>query len=169
MMTKAEERKVLAKIKALIESAGEDSYIGYAFEGCIEMAESNIENDFANSPRKCIDNLHNRLAERTSEWSKLGDQLAKAEKELETLKAEQKKHTLPRGLYEVISCNVGLQLEEADRAMQEASETLVKLRRAHVETCDIVFTETLDALGRAMDKRKAALNIIKGLEGVEAR
>ena len=38
-MTKNEERKVLAQIKKLIESTGEDSYISTAFQGCIDHAD----------------------------------------------------------------------------------------------------------------------------------
>lgn len=47
MTTKEQERKVLAQIKKLVEELGEDSYIGTAFEGCFEIAEQNIENDWA--------------------------------------------------------------------------------------------------------------------------
>lgn len=49
MATKAEERKALEKIRNIVEGLGEDSYIGMAFEGCFEVAESNIDNDFADS------------------------------------------------------------------------------------------------------------------------
>lgn len=49
MMTKDEEREVLKKIKALIDSTGSDSYIEAAFDGCVELAEENIANDFMTS------------------------------------------------------------------------------------------------------------------------
>lgn len=45
--TKEQERKALARIKKIVEELGEDSYIGMAFDGCFELAEENIENDFA--------------------------------------------------------------------------------------------------------------------------
>ena len=47
MTTKEQERKALAKIKAIVEELGPDSYIGTAFEGCFEIAADNIGNDFA--------------------------------------------------------------------------------------------------------------------------
>ncbi len=47
--TKEQERKALANIKKIVEELGEGSYIGMAFTGCFETAESNIENDFADS------------------------------------------------------------------------------------------------------------------------
>ena len=48
-MTKAEERNLLEQIADLIKKAGDDSYIGKAFEGCIEDARQNIDDDFWNS------------------------------------------------------------------------------------------------------------------------
>ena len=47
MASKAEERKALEQIKKIVEGlGGSNSYIGMALEGCFEIAESNIENDF---------------------------------------------------------------------------------------------------------------------------
>ena len=36
--TKDQEREALEKIKAIVESLGPDSYVGTAFEGCLEIA-----------------------------------------------------------------------------------------------------------------------------------
>ena len=47
MTTKEQERKALAKIQEIIIGLGENSYVGTAFRGCIEIARENIENDFA--------------------------------------------------------------------------------------------------------------------------
>lgn len=46
MMTKQQEREALERIKNILADAGADSYIGMAFAGCVEDAESNIENDW---------------------------------------------------------------------------------------------------------------------------
>lgn len=45
MTTKEQERKALEQIRKIVESLGEQSYIGTAFEGCFEKAEENIEYD----------------------------------------------------------------------------------------------------------------------------
>lgn len=50
--TKDQEREALEKIKAIVEALGPDSYIGTALEGCFEVAERNIENDFACSMKR---------------------------------------------------------------------------------------------------------------------
>ena len=47
MTSKEQEFQTLEKIKKLVADLGEDSYIGFAFEGCFEVAEENIKNDFA--------------------------------------------------------------------------------------------------------------------------
>jgi len=47
MATKEEELKALEQIRKIVEGLGEDSYIGIAFEGCLDDAEENIRNDFA--------------------------------------------------------------------------------------------------------------------------
>lgn len=52
MTTKEQERKALAQIRKIVEGLGENSYIGTSFEGCFEIAEENIENDFACSMKE---------------------------------------------------------------------------------------------------------------------
>lgn len=70
--TKHQEREALEKIKAIVESLGPDSYIGTALEGCFEIAERNIENDFACSMKQSL--LH---------YSEENDKLQAQVKELE--------------------------------------------------------------------------------------
>ena len=65
MTTKQQERDALAKIRKIVTDLGEDSYIGTAFKGCSENAETNIEWDAAFS---------------------LADELAAAKEEIEALK-----------------------------------------------------------------------------------
>ena len=52
MTTKEQERKALEKIRKIVEELGENSYVGTAFEGCFEIAEENIYNDFACSMKQ---------------------------------------------------------------------------------------------------------------------
>lgn len=64
MTTKEQEIKALNKIKALVAELGEDSYIATAFEGCFEVAEDNIENDFACSMKQRAESA----AKEREEW-----------------------------------------------------------------------------------------------------
>lgn len=52
MTTKEQERKALEKIRKIVEELGENSYVGTAFDGCFEIAEDNIEDDFACSMKQ---------------------------------------------------------------------------------------------------------------------
>ena len=61
MTTKEQERKVLAQIRKLVEGLGEDSYVGTALEGCWEIAEQNIENDWACSMKQRAESAENRI------------------------------------------------------------------------------------------------------------
>ena len=52
MATKDQERKALEQIRKIVEGLGKDSYIGTAFEGCFEIAEENIDNDWGCSMKQ---------------------------------------------------------------------------------------------------------------------
>ncbi len=66
MASKEQELKALGQIRKIVENLGEDSYIGFAFEGCFEMAEENIENDFACSWKQKAESAEKR-AQRAEE------------------------------------------------------------------------------------------------------
>lgn len=63
MTTKEQERKALAQIKKIVDGLGENSYIGTAFEGCFEIAEENIENDFGCSMKQRAEAAENMATE----------------------------------------------------------------------------------------------------------
>ena len=58
---KEEERKALNKLKKIVEGLGENSYIAAAFDGCFEIAEENIENDFCCSMRQRAESAEKKL------------------------------------------------------------------------------------------------------------
>lgn len=73
MATKDQERKALEQIAEIIRKiGGADSYIGKAFEGCIEIAQDNIDNDFWNSQKDYIERLNKSL---DSAASKMNDKI----------------------------------------------------------------------------------------------
>ncbi len=88
--SKEQERKALKQIRAIVDSLGENSYVGTALEGCLDDAESNIENDFADSPygrwqyaekkleeaKAQIEELKAKDAEKDRAIVKLGDKVA---------------------------------------------------------------------------------------------
>lgn len=82
-MTKAEESKLLEKIADLIEQAGDDSYIGKAFEGCYLIAKENIDNDF-------MDSWKDRAERRQSEMLKYREMADQYKEELDAAKLKNK-------------------------------------------------------------------------------
>lgn len=85
MMTKDEEREVLKKIKKLIDSTGADSYIEAAFDGCVELAEENITNDFLTSFKQTAENAHAAELEARARAQELKERLDHQEQQLEEL------------------------------------------------------------------------------------
>lgn len=93
---KEEERKALNKLKKIVEGLGENSYIAAAFDGCFEIAESNIENDFCCSMKqkaevaeKMESEARGKIAALECELEKL-EKDAKADLELAYLVSEKK-------------------------------------------------------------------------------
>lgn len=85
--TKDQEREALEKIKAILESLGPDSYVGTALEGCLEIAEENIENDWACSMKGRVDDLDQENTKLRAKVKILEDKLAESEKDYEAAHA----------------------------------------------------------------------------------
>ena len=71
MVSKAEEREALKKIRAIVEKLGSDSYVATAFEGCFEIAEQNIDDDSALSYKGRCECLEDEIAEYKAELKKI--------------------------------------------------------------------------------------------------
>lgn len=90
MTTKQQEREALAKIREIIASLGEGSYVGTAFEGCDRLAEDNIAFDAAFSMKyraetaeRCEDELRGRLKDLEKKLAETEEKSWRLEKELE--------------------------------------------------------------------------------------
>lgn len=93
MVTKNDERKALEKIKKIVEELGADSYIAVAFEGCFDIAEENINNDFACSMEQKYNNEHEQVVKLLKEISDWNDDYLKQEAEIKRLKEEMELKT----------------------------------------------------------------------------
>lgn len=127
MTTKEQERKALAQIKKIVESLGEDSYIGIALEGCLEDAETNIENDWALSMKDRWISANRKLDEANCIIEELRDKLAESEKDYEAAHATA--HQIAEEKDAVIAALKGLLLADDDLAdiSQILSETALDL------------------------------------------
>lgn len=124
--TKDQEREALEKIKAILDTLGPDSYVGTAFEGCLEIAEENIEDDFACSMKQRVEAAvveNSRLKERVKE---LEDKLAESEKDYEAahaaahLVADEKDAEIQRLKTQVQELSE--KLASAEEALEDANE-----------------------------------------------
>ena len=75
--TKQQERDTLAMIRQAVEDLGPQSYIGTALEGCLEIAEQNIDNDFGDSMKQRAETAEEKVAD-------LQREIAEARKAFET-------------------------------------------------------------------------------------
>lgn len=53
--TKDQERQAIEEIRKIVDNLGENSYVGAAMEGVLELAEDNIENDFVQSMKESVE------------------------------------------------------------------------------------------------------------------
>ena len=88
--TKQQERDTLAAIMQMVEELGPDSYLATAFAGCFEDAESNIENDFADSmkeryesSKRDAEHFHEAAITLRNDLDKAGGEIAAIKAELE--------------------------------------------------------------------------------------
>jgi len=87
--TKEQERKALEKIRKIVEElGGADSYIGMAFEGCFEIAEENIENDFGCSMKQRAEKAQKDADYFRQTANQLSEELEKAQESISTLNKE---------------------------------------------------------------------------------
>ncbi len=81
MTSKDQERKALEQIRKIVNALGEGSYIAMAFEGCFEIAEDNIGNDFGCSMKQRLDAAEVKLNDAEEKLEAAGIIRANIEKE----------------------------------------------------------------------------------------
>lgn len=86
--TKQQEREALETIKKLLADLGPDIYLATAFEGCIEDAESNIENDFGDSMKARWESAREDAEHFKEAAEHYAAELEKVQEELATLRQQ---------------------------------------------------------------------------------
>lgn len=80
MTTKEQERQAIEKIRKIVEGLGENSYVGFAMEGVLELAEDNIREDTAYSMKKNAEIAWERADKAEKESKLLNAELGTAKK-----------------------------------------------------------------------------------------
>ena len=131
--SKDQERAALRKIHKIVESLGENSYIATAFEGCFELAEENIENDFACSLKQDIKALKKALDEREARYASLEIKLQQEKKLLELEKQSKPIMILQRGDLNSILGMLREYQVLVEQEIKKAAEKIVKLAEHPVD------------------------------------
>lgn len=148
--TKEQERKALEKIKKIVDDLGEVSYIGMAFEGCFEIAEDNINNDFGcsfksnlESARKANEKMAERVKSLMENVDDLTTKLDDALKEVAWLRGKVLSH-------EYIEHLKVLVLNENKKAASQQTEAANKI-------LDLAETPDTPEFREAVKARKFAI------------
>ena len=86
MATKEQERKTLTEIEKMVLGLGVGSYIATAFEGCWEIAQDNIENDYGNSMKKQRDMTCDQLESAMNTIKSMKEELDRRNEAIKTLR-----------------------------------------------------------------------------------
>lgn len=121
--TKEQELKALAKIKKIVEELGEGSYIGMAFEGCFEIAEDNIGNDFGCSMKQRVESAEKKVEDLEIEIENRKSVIYELTTENEKLK---KKVLTTEEVGEIKSIVYHVKMDAA-RIADEAAQRIVEL------------------------------------------
>lgn len=114
MTTKEQEREAIKKIRKIVEELGENSYVGFAMDGILELAEDNIREDTAYSMKERAE-----IAQKDAE---------EAEKENKGLKAEVEdlKKTIEKRGTTISELNTELCNARAEAKANEVPEELMQ-------------------------------------------
>mgnify|MGYP001624323314 CR=1 FL=1 len=171
--TKQQEREALEKIKAIVESLGPDSYIGTALEGCFEIAEQNIENDFACSMKQRVEAVvveNSRLKEKVKE---LEEKLAESEKDYEA--ADEAAHLVADKKDAEISRLKALVLSDDDltdciqMAREAAYGYLLEMEKAAASVVELAEAPTSPEFVQAVQDHRNAKTSKEYAEGLADR
>lgn len=83
MTSKDEERQALSEIKAIISRLDANGYVRTALEGCLEIAEDNITNDFACSMKQRAESAEEKVKQLTWENERITKVNAELTRDLE--------------------------------------------------------------------------------------
>lgn len=173
---KETERAFLNEIKEILEGLGKNSYCAMAFEGCVEDAEENIDNDFAVSMKgrwqtecKAHENIRKSLTEKVNAQ---GQRIAELEAELQEARrmegqarkeAAEAKIALEKAKEKILPDNVAAELtimlrKQADEAAKEA---LYYADRMAAEVENSVPAGAANSAKRFREYRKAQVDALR--------
>ena len=133
MTTKDQERKSVEKIRKIVEELGENSYVGFAMEGVLELAEDNIREDTAYSMKKSAEIAWERATKAEKENKDLKKTVEKREATISELNtelcsciAEAKANAIPQELVQEMYCMAYDKEAGAQKKMEQAADQMAE-------------------------------------------
>lgn len=135
MTTKKQERDALQKIREILESLDFDGYVNTAFDGVLEIAESNINNDWACSLKEQVESATAEINRCRAANIDLSDTLQFAKARIAELEnsVETERNTR-KGIEETLdmeydeSLKLRESLQEAQLNLDAANREIVELK-----------------------------------------
>jgi hypothetical protein len=154
MTTKDQERQAIEKIRKIVEGLGENSYVGFAMDGVLELAKDNIREDTAYSMKESAEIAWERATKAEKENKELKKTVEKREAtilelntELCNARAEAKANEVPEELIQEIYC----------MAYDKEAESIGKMERAADQMTEATIAGE-DAHGFAEEYKKQKEN-----------
>lgn len=161
MTTKDQERQAIEKIRKIVEGLGENSYVGFAMEGVLELAEDNIREDTACSMKKSAEiaweradkaetenkDLKKEVEDLKKTVEKRGATISELNTELCNTRAEAKANEIPEELVQ----------EMYYMAYDKEAESIGKMERAADQMTEATIAGE-DAHGFAEEYKKQKEN-----------
>ena len=172
MATKEQEKKALEKIREIVDSLGEGSYVGTAMDGVWEVAEQNIDLDTAFSLKEQKIMLEREMEAQVKKAAGLEEVVRKQEEELEILHNDMaeasrlaEKRKMPQEIYRQLINIIGEKMELEAQQMEEAADKWADSigREEEVAWADLKLQA--DAYRQHRKQRKACSSLLLVLAG----
>lgn len=142
MTTKDQERQAIEEIRKIVEGLGENSYVGFAMEGVLELAEENIREDTAYSMKRSAEIAQEQTDELKEEikiLKKRNETIHRAEienkdaanrlsLENERLRKEIKENQIPEELMHECYCMAYDKEAGAQKKMEQAADQMAAIK-----------------------------------------
>lgn len=160
MTTKDQERQAIEKIRKIVEGLGENSYVGFAMDGILELAEDNIREDTAYSMKERAEiaqkdarkaekenkDLKKEIEDLKKTVEKRGTTISELNMELCNARAEAKANEIPEELVQEMYC----------MAYDKEAESIGKMERAADQmAAAIIAGEDVHGFAEEYKKQKA--------------
>lgn len=167
--TKEQEREALETIRVLLEELGPNSYLRTAFEGCLEDAAQNIEDDGAYSMKSRYELAEEQRRKAEAEADSLREEVSRAMQDIKALKAElaeNRKHIISEELRRDLWM---MTTDEAEKARAQMATAADKMAMSADHPACVLFQESVTLYRAEKERAEAMERRAEALEAIEPK